>query len=231
MKIMLDAGHGGHDPGAGSEWKEKDINLEAVLYIGKRLTELGNEVGYTRITDAFNPDLASRGKAAEGYDYFLSVHCNAGGGRGSEVICNGLEGYAYTEIALRDALSKFFKWRGIKSRVIGVASFVSREVNETTRKFVSLVEGADYYGVLRGCWSVGVSGDLLEMFFIDSPEDRVIFESQKTSILESIVEAICTAFKVPYSPKENCRDQLEIVTKERDALKEKLRQIALLIGG
>jgi N-acetylmuramoyl-L-alanine amidase len=196
----LDPGHGGKDPGAlGGDLQEKDINLEAALYIGGRLSEHGFIVGYTRTTDEYDGDLEGRGKKAAGYDYFLSVHCNAGDGVGSEVYCNTRETYAYTEVALRDTLSRFFTWRKIASRRYDTGAFVTRAVSETTRKFTSTVDAADYYGVLRGCWSAGVSGDLLEMFFIDSEKDREVFMANKKSVFEAIVEAICKAFGIVYA--------------------------------
>jgi len=79
--ICLDAGHGGHDPGArGRKSNEKDIALEVVLKLGKRIEEdlPGVKVIYTRTTDVYpklyeRPALANKHKA----DLFISVHCNS----------------------------------------------------------------------------------------------------------------------------------------------------------
>lgn len=81
MIICLDAGHGGHDAGAmGRRSKEKDVNLDVVLSLGKRLeAELPNvKVIYTRSTDVFvelrqRTAFANRNQA----DLFISVHCNS----------------------------------------------------------------------------------------------------------------------------------------------------------
>lgn len=81
MIICLDAGHGGHDAGAiGRRAKEKDVNLDVVLTLGKRLeAELPNvQVIYTRSTDVFvelrqRTAFANRNHA----DLFISVHCNS----------------------------------------------------------------------------------------------------------------------------------------------------------
>jgi N-acetylmuramoyl-L-alanine amidase len=202
-KILLDPGHGGKDSGAlGGGWQEKDINLEAALYIGNRLETLGFTVGYTRTGDTFPGETNERGIMAKGYDYFLSIHCNAGGGSGAEVYCNTRETYAYTEIALRDALRPLVGWRKIASRRYDNGVFVDRSVDDATRKFTSAVQATDWYGVLRGCWSVGVSGDLLEMFFIDNATDRAVFDADRQRVYEAIVKALCTAFGVAYkAPK------------------------------
>ena len=53
-KIVLDAGHGGTDPGAiYKERKEKDDNLELTLAVGKILEDNGIDVVYTRTTDIY----------------------------------------------------------------------------------------------------------------------------------------------------------------------------------
>ena len=78
--VVLDAGHGGHDPGnLGNGYKEKDIALNIVLEIGEALEKLPNiEVVYTRKKDVF-VDLFERGKIANKAkaNLFVSVHCNA----------------------------------------------------------------------------------------------------------------------------------------------------------
>ena len=53
-KIVLDAGHGGEDPGAVyKDRKEKDDNLKLTLAVGKILEENGVDVVYTRTTDIY----------------------------------------------------------------------------------------------------------------------------------------------------------------------------------
>lgn len=78
-KIWLDAGHGGHDPGAiGSRSKEKDNALKLVLKLGDYLVKLGHTVRYSRKTDVFL-SLSERARLANnwGADIFISVHNNA----------------------------------------------------------------------------------------------------------------------------------------------------------
>jgi N-acetylmuramoyl-L-alanine amidase len=79
--IVLDAGHGGHDPGAiGFKGiREKDINLAIVLKLAKLLEKDGRfRVVLTRRDDSFVPlqeraNIALRNRA----DLFISIHANA----------------------------------------------------------------------------------------------------------------------------------------------------------
>jgi len=79
-KIVIDAGHGGHDSGAvGKISYEKDLALSMALKLGKMVQSQypDLEVMYTRQTDVFIP-LYKRVQFAneQGADLFISIHCN-----------------------------------------------------------------------------------------------------------------------------------------------------------
>ncbi len=79
--IVIDAGHGGKDPGChGNRYKEKDVALAVALKFGKYIEENLKDVKvvYTRTTDVFvelqeRAEIANRSKA----DLFVSIHCNS----------------------------------------------------------------------------------------------------------------------------------------------------------
>lgn len=79
--VVIDAGHGGKDPGAvGKKAKEKTINLNVALALGELIKENCSDtrVIYTRSTDVF-VSLDRRAKIANDAkaDLFISIHTNA----------------------------------------------------------------------------------------------------------------------------------------------------------
>ena len=93
--VVIDAGHGGNDPGAvGKKGKEKNINLSVALKAGRLIEQNcpNTKVVYTRKTDVFVPlhrraEIANNAKA----DLFISIHTNSLATRNSTV--QGAETY------------------------------------------------------------------------------------------------------------------------------------------
>ena len=93
--VVIDAGHGGHDPGAiGRRGKEKNINLEVALKLGKSIEQncKDTRVVYTRKKDVFIPlhrraEIANNAKA----DLFISIHTNSLAKRSTRI--SGTETY------------------------------------------------------------------------------------------------------------------------------------------
>lgn len=88
MKIFIDAGHGGRDPGAvGNGMRESDITLDVSLRLDAILRGAGVETNMSRREDAaVNIDERWRTANTWGADYFISIHVNAGGGTGAETL-------------------------------------------------------------------------------------------------------------------------------------------------
>lgn len=98
--VVLDAGHGGKDPGAignSNANREKDINLAITLEVGRLLKQNCPDVKliYTRNTDVFvelgeRANIANKAKA----DLFVSIHTNASPKKPSTV--HGVQAYTLT---------------------------------------------------------------------------------------------------------------------------------------
>jgi N-acetylmuramoyl-L-alanine amidase len=94
-KVVIDAGHGGHDTGTigANGLMEKDLVLDVALRLGKLIsTRLGAQVVYTRSTDVFIP-LEQRTRIAndEKADLFISIHANSS----PEPSATGVETYYF----------------------------------------------------------------------------------------------------------------------------------------
>lgn len=96
VKICIDPGHGGSDPGAvalGDE--EAPFNLDIGLRARTLFQLDGATIVMTRTTDT---DVSLQGRCDiannNGCDRFISTHCNAGGGTGTETYCYALGGQA-----------------------------------------------------------------------------------------------------------------------------------------
>src|SRR5690625_1323086 len=99
VKIYIDAGHGGHDPGAvANGLREKDLTLKITKHVRDYLKNYNCSVRMSRTNDK-TLSLAQRTNDANrwGADFFLSIHINAGGGTGYEdYIYNGLSNSSKT---------------------------------------------------------------------------------------------------------------------------------------
>ena len=79
ISIMLDAGHGGTDPGAVYKGRrEADDALQLTLAVGEILQNHGFDVEYTRTTDVYESPYQKAMEVNEaGVDYFVSIHRNS----------------------------------------------------------------------------------------------------------------------------------------------------------
>ena len=92
QRVMLDPGHGGHDPGAtgAAGLREKDVALDVAHRVAPLLAKHGVSVSLTRDDDRF-VSLEERTLRANAFnaDLFVSIHCNASESRGQ----HGVETY------------------------------------------------------------------------------------------------------------------------------------------
>ena len=110
FKLVIDAGHGGEDPGCrGKKSQEKTVTLNVALKLGKLISDNYDDVQviYTRKTDVF-VEVYKRAVIANNNhaDLFISIHCNAAENKaahGVETWVMGLEkSGANMEVAKRE---------------------------------------------------------------------------------------------------------------------------------
>lgn len=116
--VVIDAGHGGHDPGAvANGLKEKDLTLNIAKLVQEKLKSYNVKVVMTRTSDKYltlseRARISNRNKA----DLFVSIHINAGGGTGFEsFIYNG--GVTSSTVAFQNTIhSEILKQVNVKDR-------------------------------------------------------------------------------------------------------------------
>ncbi|HEY6273102.1 MAG TPA: N-acetylmuramoyl-L-alanine amidase [Terriglobales bacterium] len=151
-KIVVDAGHGGHDTGTvgPNGLTEKDLVLDVALKLGKLLeSRLGAEVVYTRDTDTFIP-LETRTAIAnkEQADLFISIHANSS----SDSSARGVETYYLNFTSSRDALDVAARENAVSEKSIHelqdlVKKIALKEKIEESREFAGDVEKSLYTGL------------------------------------------------------------------------------------
>ena len=168
-KIVLDAGHGGTDPGAiYKERKEKDDNLALTLAVGKILEDNGVDVVYTRTEDVYQtPFEKARIANQSGADYFISFHRNSSP---EDNQYQGVEVLVYDKSGIKYEMAQ---------NIVGVLGELGfREIGVKERP--GLV-------VLR---RTRMPALLIETGFLNSDEDNKLYDEKKNEIAEAIAGAI-----------------------------------------
>lgn len=175
MKIFIDPGHNysGGDTGAqGNGLKEQNVTFEIALELKTLLINAGHEVKMSRnkITDnvgtTVSTSINTRASLSNqwGADLFVSIHCNAGGGQGTETLVYSLNSSSVTYAKrIQDAIVNNIKTknRGVKAR--------------------------PDLGVLK---LTNAPALLVETAFIDSSSDSLLLKTKLKDFAESIFEGI-----------------------------------------
>ena len=213
--VILDAGHGGHDPGAIGPHgvKEKDINLAIVLYLEKLFKKDNNyKVILTRDDDTFIPlveraNIANKKKA----DLFISVHCNANLKRtisgfeiyflsenASDIEAVSTQALENSVIALEDktdeqkTVLQNMLWSMVVNEYINesseLSSFIVAEAAGRLKSRRSEIKQANFH-VLRGTQMPSI---LVETAYISNyiEETRLKTSNFQKSVADSIYEGV-----------------------------------------
>ena len=104
-KVIIDAGHGGQEPGAVYEGRqEKEDALQLAFDVGNALERRGISVSYTRVSDVYDSPYEKAAMAnASDADIFLSIHRNAMPVPGT---ASGVENMVYEDSGTAGALGR-----------------------------------------------------------------------------------------------------------------------------
>ena len=199
FKVVIDAGHGGKDPGClGTYSKEKDVALDVALKTGKLISENcpNVKVIYTRSTDVF-VELYNRAKIANNNhaDLFISFHCNANdnhSANGIETYVMGLSKSAQNLAVARAENSAMLKEEGYKDNYDGFnpnspesavmfslysSAYLNNSIllaDKVQKNLVGTTHLLDR-GVKQApywvLWSVSMPSILIEMGFLSNPTE------------------------------------------------------------
>ena len=183
-RIVVDAGHGGSDPGAVSgNLQEKDFNLQAANYMYNRFKELGVPVTITRDTDKTLSRAerlnTMRSLGTDPNVIVLSNHINAGGGEGAEVVYPLRSSPTLAKSILDEIGARGQIKRKIYQRVLP----------ENPKK--------DYYYIMRE--TPNTTALLIEYGFIDNARDQVKLKNNLLDYAEGVVKAVSEYIGIPYS--------------------------------
>ena len=252
--LVLDAGHGGKDPGAvGRFSKEKDLNLKLALKVGELISAQYPDVKvvYTRSTDVFIPlqeraDIANKNNA----DLFISIHTNSSESKkpcGVETFILGTDRLeANLEVAMREnAVMKLeddyqttyqgFDPNSIDSYIMFELmqnSYMDQSLQmaeQVQRRFVGHLNREDR-GVRQAAFWVllktACPSILFEMGFISNPEEEK-YLNQNASIAQ-MANAIVNAFGA-YSRKQKKEVEQPVAPVQPEPKKELTTYYAIQI--
>lgn len=187
-RVIIDAGHGGNDPGAVSgNLKEKDLTLQASKYMEKRLNELGIPTVMTRDDDSSLPKDERINKVLNAHKgqpaILVANHINAGGGEGAEVIYALRNNSTLANLVLDN---------------IGEAGQIKRK---TYQRRLPENPNLDYYYILRESGQ-NTEPILIEYGFIDNENDQNKLLNNLNDYVEAAVKAIAEYTNTPYTAPE-----------------------------
>lgn len=176
--IMLDAGHGGRDPGAVYNGRqEKDDTLRLTLAIGEILQNHGLDVEYTRTTDIYESPYEKAMEANNAdVDFFVSIHRNS---YPTDNTVSGVETLVYDKSGIKLKMAE-----DIDEQLESVG-FVNLGVKERP----SLV-------VLRRTKMPAV---LVEVGFLNSDTDNTLFDNNFDDIAQAIAAGILDTLEVEHN--------------------------------
>ena len=173
-KVIIDAGHGGKEPGAVYESRqEKEDALRLAFDVGNALERRGISVSYTRVSDVYDSPYEKAAMAnASDADIFLSIHRNAMPVPGT---ASGVENLVYEDSGTAGALG----------RNIGEALAEAGWTDLGVKERPGLV-------VLR---NTKIPAVLVEVGFINNEKDNEFLDANMAATADAIADGVLKTFR------------------------------------
>ena len=173
-KVIIDAGHGGQEPGAVYEGRqEKEDALQLAFDVGNALERRGISVSYTRVSDVYDSPCEKAAMAnASDADIFLSIHRNAMPVPGT---ASGIENLVYEDSGTAGALG----------RNIGEALAEAGWTDLGVKERPGLV-------VLR---NTKIPAVLVEVGFINNEKDNEFLDANMAATADAIADGVLKTFR------------------------------------
>lgn len=174
-KVVIDAGHGGSDPGATyGERFEKDDALDMSFAVGNILEENGIDVEYTRVEDVYNTPFEKATMANNANaDLFVSIH------RDSVPTPNTREGVS----------ALVFNDGGFKAQL---ARNINSNLEDVGFRNNGVVERPNLVVLKRS----KMPAVLLELGFINNDKDNAIFDENFMAVAKAIADGILESVNI-----------------------------------
>jgi len=242
FKVVIDAGHGGKDPGCmGAYTKEKDVALSVALKTGKLISDNcpNVKVIYTRSTDVF-VELYRRAKIANDNhaDLFISFHCNASENKTANGIDTWVMGLHKSDANLavaRAENSAMLKEKDYEQNYGGFnpnspesavmfslysSAYLNNSILLADKVQKNLIRATKLRdrGVNQAgywvLWSVSMPSILVEMGFLTNPNEEKYLSDDKNR--QNIAEAIFQGFVSYYTQMTGNKVSLPDVLSDSD---------------
>jgi N-acetylmuramoyl-L-alanine amidase len=212
-RVVIDAGHGGHDTGTigPSGYPEKDLVLDVALRLGAMVEErLGSEVVYTRSDDTFVPlEMRTAIANQKQADLFVSIHANAS----RDTKARGIETYYLSFSTSQDALEVAARENAVSEKSIHELQDLVKKITlyekvEESKEFAFDVQKSLYTGMSRGnnglrnrgvrkapfvvLIGANMPSILAEISFVSNPQDEKLLKKPeyRQRIAESLFRGI-----------------------------------------
>lgn len=182
LQVVVDAGHGGTDPGAvsSSGVREKDLTLQIAQYMYQQFQQKGVPVTLIRSTDETLSPTERVQRILDAYGnksnvIVISNHINAAG--------SGYQGAQGAEViyALRNNST-------LANNILNALGNAGQKVRQTYQRRLPSDTSKDYYFIHR---NTGVTQPVIvEYGFIDSPEDLSRIQNNYKSYVDAVVDAV-----------------------------------------